>query len=108
MKKGILILLSIAMTLIFPVHAQSEENKDIKTVYVVFKTHLDVGFTDSQFGCRVQLHPRFYSQATGCCRTVKKRRQGRALCVDHWFMADMEILTDSLTAGSEKTGKGYL
>lgn len=46
MKKGILILLSVAMTLIFPVHAQSEENKDIKTVYVVFKTHLDVGFTD--------------------------------------------------------------
>ena len=46
MKKGILILLSIAMTLIFPVRAQSEENKDIKTVYVVFKTHLDVGFTD--------------------------------------------------------------
>ena len=36
MKKGFLILLSVAMTLIFPVRAQSEENKDIKTVYVVF------------------------------------------------------------------------
>lgn len=76
MKGRIVVLISLAWLFFLAGHAQEQVNSEVKKVYVVFKTHLDVGFTDLSSKVEYNYVHEFIPKALDVAERLRKDGQG--------------------------------
>jgi len=64
------------------------EDRQPRVVHVLFKTHLDIGFTNLARAVVEQYMTRYIPAAIELARLLRARRSG-SLCVDDWLLAHL-------------------
>lgn len=76
MKKELVVFFSLAFLCFLTGYAQKLVDKDVKKVYIVFKTHLDVGFTDLSSKVEYNYIHEFIPKALDVAERLRKDGKG--------------------------------